>query len=421
MDVQERIKHILTHKPSPKKIARGALLGMLQKSCTPVGRFHSRAHKKLSVLSFSHAWKFFGNSSRSVFTSLFSPIEIVYAHNLYPFMLEALSGVAAKFDLAKDFLSQMERQWYTTDFCSVHRIFISVAHHHLLPRPQFLLSTSNACDGNLKSFGEVGSFYSRPHLFINVPYFRDDESLNYLSQQLQSSSHQIGEITGKKLRQRDLERCIYYANRASKALREINELRKNPKALMYGEEGLGLLLLWGLFMGSRQGAAAAESYRDELQRRAASSKKGIPVKKRLLWLHLKPYYDNNILRILEKELDAVVVAEEINLQPWPELNLDDPWKSLAQKMLSQAWVGSAQHRIQNIRKAIEEYRIDGVVHYSHWGCRQSNGAVRLIRDTVQEYGIPFLEIDGDLVDPRNYAEGQIRTRVEGFMEVMEGA
>jgi benzoyl-CoA reductase/2-hydroxyglutaryl-CoA dehydratase subunit BcrC/BadD/HgdB len=40
---------------------------------------------------------------------------------------------------------------------------------------------------------------------------------------------------------------------------------------------------------------------------------------------------------------------------------------------------------------------------------------------VQEYGIPFLEIDGDLVDPRNYAEGQIRTRVEGFMEVMEGA
>jgi len=336
-------------------------------------------------------------------------------------MLEALSGVAAKFDLAKDFLSQMERQWYTTDFCSVHRIFISVAQHHLLPRPQFLLSTSNACDGNLKSFGEVGNFYSRPHLFINVPYFRDDESIDYLSQQLQDSSHQIEQITGKKLRQHNLEKCIYYANRASKALGEVNELRKNPKALMYGDEGLGLLLLWGLFMGSRQGAIAAESYRDELQRRASSADTAIPVKKRLLWLHLKPYYDNNILHMLEKELNAVVVAEEINLQPWPELNPHDPWQSLAQKMLSQAWIGNGEHRIQNIRRAIEQYRIDGVVHYSHWGCRQSNGAVRLIRDAVQEYGIPFLEIDGDLVDPRNYAEGQIRTRVEGFMEVMEGA
>ena len=254
-----------------------------------------------------------------------------------------------------------------------------------------------------------------------MPYFKDEESVDYLSQQLRDSSRQIEQITGKKLRQHDLERCFHYANRASRAFREVNELRKNPKALMYGEEGLGLLLLWGLFMGSRQGAVAAESYADELRRRAASHADAITAKKRLLWLHLKPYYDNNILQILEKELNAVVVAEEINLQPWPELDPVHPWRSLARKMLSQAWIGRGEHRIQNIRRAIEEYHIDGVVHYSHWGCRQSNGAVRLIRDTVQEYGIPFLEIDGDLIDPRNYAEGQIRTRVEGFMEVMEGA
>jgi benzoyl-CoA reductase/2-hydroxyglutaryl-CoA dehydratase subunit BcrC/BadD/HgdB len=420
MDVQQRIKQILTHKPSPKKISRGALFGMMQKACTPVSHFHGRAHKKLSVLGFNHAWKFFGSRERSVFTSLFSPIEIVYAHNLLPFMLEALSGVAAKFDLAGDFLSQMERKWYTTDFCSVHRIFISVAQHHLLPIPRFLLSTSNACDGNLKSFGEVGTFYEKPHLFISVPYYKDEDSLNYLARQLEACSRHIEEITGKKLKRRNLERSFYYANRASVALREINRLRTDQRALMYGDEGLGLLLLWGLFMGSRQGAAAAESYRDELARRAASTNETIRLKKRLLWLNLKPYYDNHILHMLEKELNAVVVAEEINLQPWPELDTSDPWKSLARKMVSQAWIGKGEYRIQNIRRAIEEYAIDGVVHYSHWGCRQSNGAVRLIRDAVQEYGIPFLEIDGDLVDPRNYAEGQIRTRIEGFVEVMEG-
>jgi benzoyl-CoA reductase/2-hydroxyglutaryl-CoA dehydratase subunit BcrC/BadD/HgdB len=283
------------------------------------------------------------------------------------------------------------------------------------------MSTSNACDGNLKSFGEVGKFYSRPHLFINVPYHRDDESVSYLAVQLERSSCKIEEITGKKLRPQDLERSFYYANRASKALREINELRKNPKALMYGEEGLGLILLWGLFMGSRSGAVIAEKYRDVLQRRAKSSSTGITVRKRLLWLHLKPYYENDILNILEQELDAVIVAEEINLQSWPDVNPNNPWESLALKMLDQAWVGDVEHRIRNIRKAIEEYRIDGVIHYSHWGCRQSNGAVRFIRDAVQEYGIPFLEIDGDLVDPRNYAAGQVRTRIEGFMEVMEGA
>ena len=421
MDVQQVLKRILTNKPSPKKIARGAFLTMLLKFWTPASHFQSSAHKKLSVLGFGHGSRFFGSRTRSVFTSLFSPIEIVYAHKLLPFMLEALSGIAARFDLAGDFLSQLEQQWYTTDFCSVHRIFISVARHHLLPRPQFLLSTSNACDGNLKSFGEVADYYERPHLFINVPYFKDSGSVDYLARQLENMSQQIEGITGKKLRRSELHRCFQYANRASRAFREVNELRKNPKVLMYGEEGLGLLLLWGLFMGSKQGAIAAESYVQELRRRAASSDTGITTKKRILWLHLKPYYDNNILHMLERELGAVVVVEEINLQPWPELDPEQPWKSLAQKMISQAWIGSGTYRTNNIRRAIEQYHIDGVVHYSHWGCRQSNGAVRLIRDAVQDYGIPFLEIDGDLVDPRNYAEGQLRTRIEGFIEVMEGA
>ncbi len=420
MGFQERIRKILLDNPSPEKIAQGALLAMLQKSCTPVSYFHSKAHKKLSVLGFSHAWKFFRGSGKAVFTSLFAPIEIVYAHHLYPFMLEALSGVAARFELASDFLTEMERRWYTTDFCSVHRIFISVARHHLLPNPQFLMSTSNACDGNLKSFSEVGKYYSRPHLYINVPYNRDRESIHYLTEQLKQVSSNIEEITGKKLRAGDLEKSFYYANRAYRAFREINEIRKGPKALMHGEEGIGLLLLWGLFMGSRSGALAAESYRDILKKRQHSSFDRIPARKRLLWLHLKPYYENNILRILEEELGAVVVAEEINQQSWPDLDPSNPWESLALKILSQSWIGEAERRVRNIRKAIEEYRIDGVVHYSHWGCRQSNGAVRLIRDAVQDYGIPFLEIDGDLVDPRNYADGQVRTRLEGFMEVMEG-
>ena len=63
-------------------------------------------------------------------------------------------------------------------------------------------------------------------------------------------------------------------------------------------------------------------------------------------------------------------------------------------------------------------RVDGVIHFSHWGCRQSNGGVRLIKDTVMEYGIPFLNLDGDCIDERNYSKGQYLTRLEGFMEII---
>ena len=422
MGFKQRIKAILQEKPCPKKIHRGALLAMVQKSLTPASRFHSRAHKKLSVHGYNHAQKFFRDAGRSVFSSLFAPIEIVYAHNHYPFMLESLGGVAANFDLASDFLTDMERRWYTTDFCSVHRTFISIAHHNLLPTPRFLLSTSLACDGNLKSFAEVGQFFGRPHLYINVPFGRDREARSYLARQLKDTSARIEEITGKRLRAGALEQAFHYANRTSSALREIAELRKNPNPLIYGEEGLtSLLLLWGLFMGSRSGAVVAEFYRDELLKRSEAPSGKIDARKRILWLHLSPFYANSIMRILERELGAVVVVDECNLEVFPELDPGRPWESLAEKMVIHSWAGPVENRVRKIRRSIEEYHIDGVVHFSHWGCRQSNGAVRIIRDAVQELDIPFLDLDGDLVDSRNYADGQYRTRLEGFMEVMEGS
>ena len=103
---------------------------------------------------------------------------------------------------------------------------------------------------------------------------------------------------------------------------------------------------------------------------------------------------------------------------WNELDIRKPWESLALKLIDHPWVGGVDKRLNNIRRMVEDYNADGVIHFSHWGCRQSNGAVRLIRDTVAEYGIPFLDLDGDCIDERNYSKGQYLTRLEGFMEIM---
>jgi benzoyl-CoA reductase/2-hydroxyglutaryl-CoA dehydratase subunit BcrC/BadD/HgdB len=420
MGLQENIKRILLQSPSAKKIARGSLLTMLQSAFIPGNRYSSRAQKKLSYHGYNHAWRFFRNSGRSVFTSLFAPVELVFAHDLLPFPLESFSGFAAAFGIAPDLLNETEKRWLSTDFCAFHRTFIGITHYGLLPNPKFLFATSHVCDGVLKSFSEVGRLYSSPLLFINTPYGKSKEALKYLSGQLKRISEEIEGLTGKMLRKSALERVFFYANRSSRALREIGELRRNSNPLMYGNEGFGFLFLWAILMGSRSGAVIAESYRDELKKRRESSFNEIDGRKRVLWLHLKPYFENRLMSVLERDIGAVIVAEEINQQTWEELDIKSPWESLAHKLLDQAWVGSVDNRIANIKRTIEKYNVDGVIHFSHWGCKQSNGAVRIIRDTVNEYGIPFLDLDGDLVDSRNYSEAQYRTRLEGFMEIMEG-
>jgi benzoyl-CoA reductase/2-hydroxyglutaryl-CoA dehydratase subunit BcrC/BadD/HgdB len=171
-------------------------------------------------------------------------------------------------------------------------------------------------------------------------------------------------------------------------------------------------------MGSRDAAVLFEAYRRELSRKNRINATEMPNKKRILWLHLRPFFSNDLIRHLENELDAVIIAEEINSIYWEELDIKNPWESIAKKLINNYWVGGIEKRLRNIRKLIEEFQVDGVIHFSHWGCRQSNGGVRLIKDTVMEYGIPFLNLDGDCIDERNYSEGQYLTRLEGFMEII---
>ena len=113
-----------------------------------------------------------------------------------------------------------------------------------------------------------------------------------------------------------------------------------------------------------------------------------------------------------------MVMEEINNVYWPELDPDRPFESLAVKMLSNPLAGKASNRIKALGDMIDSHSIDGGILFTHWGCRQSNGSTRLIKDYFNSRGIPVLVLDGDCVDRTNSSEGQINTRLQGFIEIL---
>jgi benzoyl-CoA reductase/2-hydroxyglutaryl-CoA dehydratase subunit BcrC/BadD/HgdB len=59
------------------------------------------------------------------------------------------------------------------------------------------------------------------------------------------------------------------------------------------------------------------------------------------------------------------------------------------------------------------------VELCHWGCKQSSGGAMLLKQKMREIGMPMLILDGDAVDRRNNHDGQIRTRFEAFLEVLD--
>ena len=52
---------------------------------------------------------------------------------------------------------------------------------------------------------------------------------------------------------------------------------------------------------------------------------------RLLWCHLRPYYNDEIFQYLEIEHNAVVAFEMVNLITWDEMDPQKPFQSLAKE------------------------------------------------------------------------------------------
>jgi benzoyl-CoA reductase/2-hydroxyglutaryl-CoA dehydratase subunit BcrC/BadD/HgdB len=66
-----------------------------------------------------------------------------------------------------------------------------------------------------------------------------------------------------------------------------------------------------------------------------------------------------------------------------------------------------------------QLKADAVVYFCHWGCKQTLGNARLMQDILAAEGIPVLVLDGDGCDRKNINDGQMVTRMQAFLEMLE--
>jgi len=188
---------------------------------------------------------------------------------------------------------------------------------------------------------------------------------------------------------------------------------------MRGSEALGYLYMVGLGFGSKEAVDIYRSMVKELQKRV--EKKFTPLDEeryRLLWLHIRPYFRNRLFHYLEKEQNTSIAFEEFNHIFWPELDPGQPFKSVAQRLMINPANGPIDAYTDMLFEFADKYRIDGVIHYAHWGCRWNYGRLRVIKDAFQKKGIPFMSIDCDSASSQNYVEGQLNSRIDTFLDML---
>ena len=387
---------------SPSYTLKASKMRILQ-----MAKLFRKAYEKEAVV----AWR-----------SPFVPTEIFYALDIIPLCIEAFSSMLAGSLLSAKTLDSADDAFYSRDVCSFLRCAVGAAREDYLPTPDFLVCTSHYCDSGGKTFDNLAKKYKKPYFFLDTPYhYNDKVAVDYLAKQLEDMVKELEKIIGRKMNPDKLAETIKLSNEAREYFLKVNELRKNIPSPMLGSEAIDYAAIVANTWGTRETIDVYKTLYEELKERVEKQVDAVEGEQyRILWRHLRPYYDIGIMSYLENQCKMAIAFEEINYIYWKEMDPKDPYRSLSQKLLSNSPIGPIEHWTKEATlNFVNWYKIDGIIEFAHWGCRHLNSAAHILRDELQKIGKPFLVLDGDCIDDRNYAVAQTSARIDAFLNSLE--
>ena len=378
------------------------------------------ARKRLTLETARIGARLFSGEGTVAWCGVLTPFDLLQAMGVDSCFVEFVGAVLASTGGVEPFLEEAEEAGYSTDSCSYHRAVTGAALQGLMPEPDFLVGTSSPCSGGLAVIENLARMFDKDLFVIQVPPFQSERSVAWLADQLRDMAAFVADHTGRPLEQQRLHAAVDATNRARALMVELYEIAQAVPSPARPRDLVNLGIVFALLLGTEDGVDVARIYRDELKARADAGVAGTPGESvRLLWMQNRIQFKQPLERMLADELGAAVVVDELNDILWEPIDPDRAFEGMARRMLSIPLVASAEERIANMRRLARLYRVDGVLNPCQWGCRQGAGIRGLVETGMGEIGVPVLNLEVDCVDTRSFAEGQLRTRLEAFVEMLE--
>lgn len=351
---------------------------------------------------------------RSAMASLFLPCEPLQVMGLYPYSCEGLGCFLSGTQAEQSFLQYAESQGLPDTFCSYHRVFIGAAEKGLMPKPQFILNTTLACDANLLTFRRLAEYFQVPQFVVDVPYETDDQAINYVADQLREMVRFMEKKTGHTLDEDALRAAVARSQRSMEQFDRYMTLRAGK--LLVGEltgEMFSAFALHALL-----GTPETEAYTRLCIQEAEKAPPATGV--RLVWMHTTPFWVQPLRQVTDCNRQVQVVACDMCFEGLLKGPMDpDPYRAMAQRVVCSAFNGPVERRIQRGIDAAFQVQAEGAVWFCHWGCKHTLGGAQLAKQRFESAGIPCLVLDGDGCDRSHGGEGQLATRMEAFVEMLK--
>jgi benzoyl-CoA reductase/2-hydroxyglutaryl-CoA dehydratase subunit BcrC/BadD/HgdB len=251
---------------------------------------------------------------------------------------------------------------------------------------------------------------------LDVPHKTGDAAITWYTEELQLLAQALADNFGVDLGSESLGKAIREHNRFNAILREIGEHRRGDHPAMTGTEYHRLVIAASV-SPKKVILPILEKIRDDLQTRRPLK----PYRARLLLVggHLD---DPGYIGIIESQ-GGLVVGDRLctgsypGLMPIPETG--DPIAAIARHYLTKTscprMMDAFQERAADIVSLARECRADGIVIQIMKFCDTWGVEAASFVSYIREAGIPVLRLERDY---RLGGEGQLRTRIQAFIESM---
>ncbi|MDY6879210.1 MAG: 2-hydroxyacyl-CoA dehydratase family protein [Desulfatiglans sp.] len=342
------------------------------------------------------------------FTCSYVPKEIIHAAGILPYRIRARgSGERTMGDVR---MSQIT--------CPFSRSILELA---LKGEYNFLdgLVSMNSCECMRRMcdnwVSEIGADFFH---FLSVPYKSSAEAVEWFRHELDILRENLEKSFDVTVTDENLRDSVNTYNKTRKLLRKLYDLRKekNPK-ISWSE--IQRVVVMSSAMPIEEYNTQLESLIDEVE-----SRNGINNYRARLMLIGTPLDNPSNSEAIE-DLGGLVVTDLScfgTISFWDPFDSDgDPLDIIAKGYLNDSrcprMPGRGGERHNLIKEMAESFDIDGIVFERMMFCNIWGGETMSLEKDMKELNIPMLIIDSEYAPG---SEGQIGTRVEAFLEMIEG-
>ncbi len=353
---------------------------------------------------------------------IFAPVELILAADAIPVRVNS-----GWYDTSK-----LGDRIVPVEVCPIIRSTIGakmIALSPYLEMSDAIISTLT-CDGMTK-LSEILSD-AKPIWAMTPPRVKDSaQSLHLWKEEIKSVKTQIEKLTGNKITAKKLKEAIENMQKATKAFRRLQELRKGNTVIM-GRDAM-LVNQLSMWDDIKRWTEKTEALCDELEKRQAEKAWACaPDTPRVVVTGTPMFWPDNwkLPTLIEEATpQGVLVGDEmcssdrilydpVGIDEW---TMDDMINGIAERYLMASTCpcftskDGNEDRVNWLITKVKETKANGVIYYVVRGCMLYAMEYSRVKKALDKLSIPVYYLDTEYT---REDVGQMKTRVEAFLEML---